>query len=141
MTKREDELRRAACSMASFDASSIEEAVEKIGPSPLGELIASVLASIPAGAKYDVLERIKSLKQGTFEDLEDPEFQSFLIAYLRIDLSVLRWITHVLRTARLVSSGALTNDPLEVAARGDATSSPLTGNELAVLLSRRRFPV
>jgi hypothetical protein len=119
--------------------SSIEQYVAKIDLSPLGELIASVLPAIAAGPERGLLERIMALKQGRFEDLERPEFQSFLVSYLRIDLSTLRTLTHVLRSQYLVSKSSGRPMEYELAARGDSAVAALTGEELEILLMRRRL--
>ena len=139
MTERKDELRRAARSAERCDVSFVENAIAEIPLSPLGELIAYILPSLPPGPQRDALERIKNLKQGMFDDLNDPEFQSFLISYLRIDFSLLRVLTQILRTQHLVGSGCLATVNLEIAARGDATGAPLSSDELDTILSQRRF--
>lgn len=137
MTKRDANL--LARSPEDFDISRIEEQVARIPLSPLGELIARMLPAVPEGRMRSILERIKNLKQGRFDDLEQPEFQSFLISYLRIDLATLRAMTQMLRTEYSVAFCSDTSPTLELAARGADTASALTNEELEILLSRRRF--
>lgn len=63
-----------------------------------------LLPLISDASVRSVLERIMNLKQGEFEDLYNPEFQSFLVSYLHIDLSLLNRIAQMLRTEHLLGS-------------------------------------
>lgn len=137
MTERKDELRRAVEAAERFDMSSVEEAFSEITLSPLGTLIDAILPAVPDGDMRTIMERIRDLKSGTFEDLLDAQFQSFLISYLRTDLSVLHLITQALRTQQLVKCSAA-EEFLQVAARGGAADG-LSSLELQSLLNKRRF--
>jgi hypothetical protein len=137
MTERKDELRQAVEAAQRFDMTPVEEAFSEIALSPLGRLIETVLPTVPEGEMHTTLQRIRDLKSGTLDDLFDREFQSFLISYLRTDLSELRTITHVLRTQQLVSSSAA-NENVQLAARGGDMGG-ISSLELQSILNRRRF--
>lgn len=114
----------------------LEEEAAKIQLSPLGIIIERFASSVPDGQERQAMLRIMALKQGKFEDLEDPAFQSFLVSYLRIDSSLLRMITQMIRSNVFATRETAV---LEVAARGGPMSATLTSVELQDLLSRRRL--
>ncbi len=114
----------------------LEEEGAKIELSPLGVVMHEVASSMADGPERRTMLRIIALKQGTFEDLEDPSFQSFLVSYLRIDVSLLRFITQMVRSSVYAT---IVNATFDVAARGDAMSAALTSAELRDLLSRRKL--
>lgn len=138
MSKHDADCRAHPNSFDDFDISKVQDQVAKIPLSPLGELIARLMSVVADNRLRSILERIKNLKQGRFDDLEHPEFQSFLISYLRIDLATLRILTQMLRTEYSVARSSDAG-PLELAARGADLASALTNEELEILLSRRRF--
>ncbi|MGB6953598.1 MAG: hypothetical protein WBD57_14080 [Candidatus Cybelea sp.] len=137
MTEREDELRQAVEAAQRFDMTPVEEAFSEIALSPLGRLIETVLPTVPESEMRTTLQRIRDLKSGTLDDLFDREFQSFLISYLRTDLSELQTITQVLRTQQLVSASAA-DENVQLAARGGDTGG-ISSLELQSILNRRRF--
>ena len=136
MNNRDEHLDQALRKIEGFDVTSIEDGFAEITLSPLGELIESLLPNVPTGTLRDVLERLRNLKQGRLEDLSDPEFQSFLVSYLSIDLSLLLNIARILRTHR--DSQVEASDGLGLAARGTAAIG-ISHDELGKLLSQRQF--
>jgi len=136
MTDRDEHLEKALGAMEAFDLSSIETGLAEITLSPLGELIETILHKIDPGELKQILERIRNMKQGTFEDLSDPEFQSFLTSYLRIDFGTLQQVTRVLRTHHAIATTS--GQQIAMAARG-SRSSAISDDELAGILSRRNF--
>lgn len=137
MTDRDEHLEKAITSMEAYDVSSIEAGFAEITLSPLGTLIDSILPNMPPDVEIRVvLERIRNLKQGTFEDLNDAEFRSFLTSYLRIDVNLLDSVTRILRTFHTVHNEV--GAELDLAARGGSTGN-ISDRELGLLLSRRQY--
>lgn len=114
----------------------LEQEAAKIGLSQLGTIIEGMTSSMPDGPLRQTMLRIMALKQGSHEDLEDPEFQSFLVSYLRIDASLLRLITQMIRSSVYAT---MEDAALETAARGGPMSASLTSRELQDLLNRRKL--
>jgi hypothetical protein len=114
----------------------LEQEAANIDLSSLGMIVQNIVSSMDDGPERRAMLRIMALKQGTFQDLEDPQFQSFLVSYLRIDASLLRMITQMIRSSVYASRE---DAVLEAAARGGAMSASLTSSELQGLLSRRKL--
>lgn len=114
----------------------LEHEAAKIALSPLGMIIEGIVSSLADGPERHAMLRIMALKQGTFEDLGDPEFQSFLVSYLRIDSALLRMITQMIRSSVYATRE---DEVLEAAARSGPMSASLTSAELHDLLSRRKL--
>jgi hypothetical protein len=117
---------------------TFNEQLKAIGFSELGKLVNEFLRQYPEVPNRHNYERLRDLRQGTFEELENrSDFQSFIAFYLGIDTYELGMMRRSLRTFELQRTQPCAM--LTYAARGAANTDVVSPDSLDGLLKRRVF--
>jgi hypothetical protein len=105
---------------------------------PLAEVIIRLLNEQPRLDAGPILKAISDLNQGRPEDLDRPDFQSYIVLTLRCSQSDLVRVKEALRTFRLLQE-ARSDKPTSLAARDEslAGGGAATASEIAVQLRKR----
>jgi hypothetical protein len=101
---------------------AFEKAVERQPEAPLTRLIAEMLEEQPDIRHRQLLERLAKLNQGTPEDMDQADFQSYLLGRLDISEADLRECMAALGTYRRVCQ-AQPGEQLLAAARDESGDS------------------
>ena len=118
----------------------VREAFKDIPPAPLAAFIQTFLSAQPNIDLAPLLRQICEVNQGRLEDLDCPDFVSYLIERTGTDEMTMRRIQISLGTFRKVLESSSHGDPrLAVAARDDSEdkSTSTTASELLKLMKKR----
>lgn len=118
---------------------AFKEGMKDLPRAPLAALIDGMLEEQPGFSLRTVLEEVARLNQGALEDMDRPDFQSYLIGKLGISETNLRRCIQALRTYRRVSQGT-SGEKFLAAAReenGDSVGSADI-DEIRNLLKKRK---
>jgi hypothetical protein len=118
----------------------VREAFQDIPPAPLASFIRAFLSAQPHIDLAPLLRQICEVNQGRLEDLDSPDFLSYLIERTGANEMTMRRIRVSLGTFRKVVDSASHGDTrLAVAARDDSdgASRSTTASELLKLMKKR----
>ncbi len=118
---------------------AFKDAIGNQPRAPLAALIDAFIAEHPHIASRGLLQRIADLNQGTPEDLDRPDFQSYLIGRFEVSESELTQCRHALGTYRRLAK-AHAGEQLQAAARdehGDGGGA-LDVDEIRALFKKRK---
>jgi hypothetical protein len=140
MDQNDDILRLAAAlTEEPKPRAELVQALSSVGRAPLAALIDRFLLETPRFKLAVALKSIADKNQGNLDDLDSPDFQSYLISRLKISESDLRICCDALATFKRVSESNPSGS-LGIAARGpmDTQSKVSDAKEILDNLKRRR---
>lgn len=109
----------AAMASSALDGQALERELDGIPVAPLVQLVSQMIRESSDSPYRPVLEGICSLKQGRIEDLDSPEFRSYLVRNLGITEATLESCIGVIVTYAKVLRASRMNASKLVAARSE----------------------